>query len=279
MLLQTEQLSMLEKYLAQFISMAVSYAPKLLLAVLTLFIGLRIIKWTMRGLGSQLKKQNFDVSLAPFLVNIFGTILKIVLFVSVASLIGIETTSFVAILGAAGLAIGLALQGSLANFAGGVLMLIFRPFKPGDFIEAMGHAGFVKEIQIFNTIILTLDDRTVVLANGPVANGAIVNHHTEGVRLVEVAFGIAYDNDIEKVRKVLIESVKNNPLIIQEGGRAPFVGVLALELTGIKMCLRTWTKPETYWNVYFHTHEKVKNICEQEGIKGAMPTQTVFVKN
>ncbi len=279
MLLQTEQLSMLEKYLAQFVSMAVSYAPKFVLAIFTLMIGLYLIKVVMRGLAFQLKKGSVDASLTPFFISIFGTALKVMLLLSVASLIGIETTSFVAILGAAGLAVGLALQGSLSNFAGGVLILIFRPFKPGDFIEALGHAGFVKEIQIFNTIIRTLDDRTVIIANGPMANGSIVNHNTEGVRLVEVVFGIAYENDIEKVRQILKNAVKDNAMIIQEGERAPFVGILSLGMEGIKMTLRVWTKPETYWDVYFYAQEKVKNTCEKEGVVGAMPSQTVFVKN
>lgn len=279
MLLQIEQMTMLEKYLQQFVSMAISYAPKFLLALLTLVIGFRIIRWIMGGLTAQLQKNKVDASLAPFLVSIFSTILKVMLLLSVASLIGIETTSFVAILGAAGLAVGLALQGSLANFAGGVLILTFRPFKPGDFIEAGGYAGFVKEIQIFHTVILTLDDRTVVLANAVLSNGAVVNHDTEGTRLVEVVFGISYSNDIDKVKRVLKEAVKGQTLVVQEGGRAPFVGILAFELTGIKMTFRTWTKPSNYWEVYFYAHELVKNTCDKEGIEGAMPTQTVIVKN
>lgn len=279
MLLQIEQVTVLEKYLTQFISMAIAYAPKLLLAVVTLFIGLRIIGWVMRSLSKQLQKRNVDSTITPFLVSVLSTILKVMLLLSVASLIGIETTSFVAILGAAGLAVGLALQGSLANFAGGVLILVFKPFKPGDYIEALGHAGTVKEIQIFHTAILTLDGRTVVLANGALGNGAIINYDVEGKRLVETVFVVSSDNQVEKVRQSLLQAVKGHELILQDADNAPFVGILALELGSLKMCLRTWTKPENYWTVFFHNQELVKSVCEKDGIISPMPTQTVFVKN
>jgi small conductance mechanosensitive channel len=279
MLLQIEQVGMLEKYLQQFVAMCVAYAPKFALAIITLIIGFRIIAWIVKGITNQLNKQKVDASLTPFLVSIFSTILKVMLLLSVASLIGIETTSFVTILGAAGLAVGLALQGSLANFAGGVLILTFRPFKPGDFIECGSHAGFVKEIQIFHTVILDLNDKTIIIANSVLANGAVINHFTQETLLVEVVFGISYANDLEKVKRVLTEAVKGNALVIQEGARAPFVGVLALELTGIKMTFRVWTKPQTYWNLYFQAHQLVKETCDKEGIAGSMPTQTVIVKN
>ncbi len=267
-------------YINKIIELTISYAPRLILAFVTLFVGLWLIKWVLTIINKYLNKNSVDKAVAPFLVSVVGALMRVMLLLSIASLIGIETTSFVAILGAAGLAVGLALQGSLSNFAGGVLILVFKPFKVGDFIEALGFGGHVKEIQIFHTIIVTLDDRTVIVANGALANGAVVNYNTEGTRLVEVTFGVAYSNDLSKVKDALINNaIKENKLIIQEGEKSPFVGVLALNPVEVKMTFRVWTKPEDYWTVFFFAQTHVKESCEKGGVIGAMPQQLVFVKN
>ena len=161
--------------------MIVLYVPKLIVGLIVLFVGLWLIKKVIKTLEKLMLKRSVDVSLIPFLKGVIGVLLKMVLFISVAEMVGFKTTSFIAILGAAGLAIGLALQGSLANFAGGVLILLFKPFKVGDLIEAQGEIGVVKEIQIFNTILISLGNRRTILPNANVSNGTIINHTAEGV--------------------------------------------------------------------------------------------------
>ncbi|TAE72902.1 MAG: mechanosensitive ion channel family protein [Bacteroidetes bacterium] len=268
-------------YVSKIVELVINYAPRLILAFVTLFVGLWLIKWILNIINRHLVAHSVDKAVAPFLVSVVGALMRVMLLLSIASLVGIETTSFVAILGAAGLAVGLALQGSLSNFAGGVLILVFKPFRVGDFIEASGFSGQVKEIQIFHTVMVTLDDRTVIIANGALANGAVVNHNTEGTRLVEVTFGVSYANDLSKVKDVLINNnaVKTHPLIIQEGEKTPFVGVLALNPVDVKMSFRVWTKPEHYWAVFFFAQEHVKNTCAKDGVIGALPEQIVHVRN
>lgn len=268
-------------YVNKIVELTITYAPKLILAFVTLFVGLWLIKWVLSVVGKQMNKHSVDKAVAPFLVSVVGALMRVMLLLSIASLVGIETTSFVAILGAAGLAVGLALQGSLSNFAGGVLILVFKPFKVGDFIEASGFSGQVKEIQIFHTVIVMPDDRTVIIANGALANGAVVNHNTEGTRLVEVTFGVSYANDLSKVKNVLLNNpiLASNNLVIKEGAKKPFVCVLSLNAVDVKMALRVWTKPENYWEVFFFAQEFVKDTCEKDGIVGGMPAQIVHVKN
>lgn len=268
-------------YINKIVELTITYAPKLILAFVTLFVGLWLIKWVLSFVSKQMNKHNVDKAVAPFLVSVVGALMRVMLLLSIASLVGIETTSFVAILGAAGLAVGLALQGSLSNFAGGVLILVFKPFKVGDFIEAGGFSGQVKEIQIFHTVMVMLDDRTVIIANGALANGAVVNYNTEGTRLVEVTFGVSYANDLSKVKDILLNSpiLASNNLVIKEGTKKPFVCVLSLNSVDVKMSFRVWTKPENYWEVFFFAQEFVKDTCEKGGVIGAMPEQIVHVKN
>ena len=190
--------------------LGLEYAPKLALAIITLFIGLLIIRGISKVLLASMTKSKVDPTLIPFINSLVTWILKILLFISVASMIGIATTSFIAVLGAAGLAIGLALQGSLANFAGGVLIMIFKPYKCGDLIESQGHLGVVKEVQIFNTILTSPEHKQVIIPNGSVSNGSIVNYTAEGKIRVDLTIGIAYDADIEKAKAV----IKKSPISI-----------------------------------------------------------------
>jgi len=190
----------LSKYSDRAIELLMDYGPRLLLAIITLIVGLwligRLVKFTKRLMD----KRDFDNSLKSFLSSIISVLLKVLLVISVMSMIGIAMTSFIAILGAAGLAVGLALSGTLQNFAGGVMIMIFKPFQVGDFIEAQGHTGSVKEIQIFNTILKTPDNKTIIIPNGGLSTDSIVNFSTEETRRVDFTFGIGYNDNIDQVK-------------------------------------------------------------------------------
>ena len=195
--ISTEQMA---GYMDTAVEMAMTYGPQLILAIVVLIIGLWIINRAIRLMGAAMERSNTEPTLAKFLCNLSSVGLKALLLISVASMIGIETTSFIAVLGAAGLAIGLALQGSLANFAGGVLVLMFRPYKVGDFIDAQGVMGTVHEIQIFNTILKTPDNKVIIVPNGAISNGIITNFSMEATRRVDFVFGIGYSDDIAKAK-------------------------------------------------------------------------------
>jgi len=213
-----------QAYTDDAIALVMQYAPRLLLAIVVLIVGLWIINRFVKLLGNLMNTRHVDASLQPFLKSLIGIGLKAMLFISVASMIGIETTSFVALIGAAGLAVGFALQGTLANFAGGVLILIFKPYQVGDLIEAQGHVGWVQEIQIFVTIIKTPDTRTVIIPNGVLSNGDITNNSKLGKMRVDLVMGISYDSNIKQAREVLMNVMKNHPKVMQDP--APFVGAL-----------------------------------------------------
>lgn len=222
-----------------------------------------------------MEKSKVDVTLIPFLVSLTSWIFKVLLFISVASMVGIATTSFVAVLGAAGLAIGLALQGSLANFAGGVLVMIFKPYKVGDLIEAQGHLGEVKEVQIFNTVLLSLENKQIILPNGAVSNGAIVNYSVEGLIRVDLGVGIAYDANIAKSKQVLMDVMLQHDLVLDEP--APFVGVTEMADSSVNLVVRPYCKPEHYWDVYFDINEQVKLALDANNISIPFPQRDVHL--
>jgi len=210
----------------QAMFMVMEYGPKFLLAIITLMIGLWIIKKLVAVVTKGMNKGHTDQTLAPFVINLISWALKILLFLSVASMIGIETTSFIAIFSAATLAIGLALQGSLSNFAGGVILLIFKPYKVSDLIEAQGHLGVVKEIQIFNTILLNPQNKTIIVPNGAVAGNSIINYTTEGKLRVDLSAGISYESNIKDAKDVLMKVLQDHPKVLKDP--VPFVGVSEL---------------------------------------------------
>lgn len=253
------------------------YGGKLVLAILTLIIGLWLIGMVIKGLDKALKASGVESTLAIFLEKLAGTILKILLLISVASMIGIETTSFIAIFGAAGLAVGLALQGSLSNFAGGVLILLFKPFKVGDFIEAQGHSGVVKEIQIFNTIMHTGDRKTIIIPNGPISNGSIINYSLSPIRRVDMVFGIGYDDDLKQAKALLQKLVDDDPRILKD----PESQVLLSELadSSVNFTVRAFVNAADYWGVFFDMQEKVKLAFDEAGISIPYPQQDVHMHN
>jgi len=265
----------LQVYSTKAIELIMSYGPKLILAIIVLLIGLWIIKVVVRALRKAMEKGGMDISLQGFLGSLVSILLKALLFISVASMVGIATTSFVAILGALGLAIGLALQGSLANFAGGVLILLFKPFKVGDFINAQDHAGTVDAIKIFFTTLKTPDNKTIVIPNGALSNSAIVNFSTEAQRRVDMTFGIGYSDDVRKAKSVLKRLVDSDPRILKEPEPAILVSELAD--SAVNFSVRVWCKAEDYWGVYFDMHEKVKLEFDKENISIPFPQQDIHV--
>jgi len=252
-----------------------SYGPKLLLALLTLIVGFWIIKRVMAMFEGMLERNQVEVTLRKFFVNLGGILLKALVIISVAAMVGVETTSFIAMLGAAGLAVGLALQGSLANLAGGVLILFFRPFKVGDLIEAQGYLGIVKEVQIFVTILTTLDNRRIIIPNGLLSNGCLTNLNAEPHRRVDMPFGISYGDDVLKAKRVLQDVIATDSRVL----RTPPSEVYVKEHgdSSINMLMRVWVKPADYWDVFFNMHEQVKLAFDREGITIPFPQRDVHM--
>lgn len=262
-------------YLDDLIKLTVEYAPKLLLALATLVIGFWLIKKVVKTTTKLLSAKNVDLSLVKFLDSLLGITLKVLLLISVASMVGIATTSFVAILGAAGLAVGLALQGSLANFASGVLILLFKPYKVGDFIEGAGTKGSVDEIQIFNTILKTPDNKTIIIPNSQITSGSITNYSAEETRRVDMTFGIGYSDDIDKAKSVLNKLLQEDSRVLKDP--EPMIVVSELGDSSVNFSVRPWTKKEDYWGLYFDMQEKVKKAFDAENISIPFPQTDVHL--
>jgi small conductance mechanosensitive channel len=253
------------------------YGLKIVIAIVVLIIGLRIIKSIVNVADKSFQKRNVDESLRPFLKSILSALLKVALFISVIQMVGIATTSFVAILGAAGLAVGLALSGTLQNFAGGVVILLLKPFKKGDWVEAQGYSGTVHEIQIFFTILKTPDNKTVILPNGPLSTGSLVNYSTEPTRRVDMEFGIGYDDDIDKTKATLNKLIEADSRIHKDPAPAVLLGTLADSSVNFKV--RVWCDAGDYWGIYFDFHEQVKKTFDAESIGIPYPQMDVHVHN
>src|SRR5690554_170324 len=252
------------------------YGLKLIGAILIWVIGSWIVRKLIKAAKKIMIKRELEESLQKFLLNLLGWILKILLVLTILSQIGIETTSFAAILAAAGLAIGMAMQGSLANFAGGVLIMIFKPFKIGDYINAQGESGTVKEIEIFTTKLTTPDNKEVIIPNGSLSNGNTTNFSTEDTRRVDFTFGVGYDSDIKKTKEVIMSVIQSNPSILKEP--APSVNVSELADSSINFLTRVWVKKEDYWAINFDTIERVKEAFDAAGIDIPYPHQVEIQK-
>ncbi|MDA8886671.1 mechanosensitive ion channel family protein [Bacteroidia bacterium] len=252
------------------------YLPGIAAAIVTLIVG-----WWAIGKINQLFKRflelrEVEITLVPFLSSLVNFGLKIMLLVSVAAMLGIATTSFVTVLGAAGLAIGLALQGSLSNFAGGVLILLFKPFKVGDLIESDGVLGVVQSITVLNTILTTPADNTAILPNGQVANSKVLNYTKENNRRVDLTVGIGYAEDVEKAKKVLVEAMKKVPKVLEHP--APFVGVLGFGDSSVDLAVRPHALSTDYWDVYFAANEAIKVALDENNIEIPYPHQVEIRK-
>lgn len=254
----------MEKYMEQIKELAVEYAPKLALAIVVLVVGLAIIKRFTKLVGKGMEKRGTDATARNFFKSLINIGLKALLLISVASMVGIETTSFIAIIGAAGLAVGLALQGTLGNFASGVLLLLFRPYQVGDLVTIQGFTGHVKDLQIFNTILITPDNKKVIVPNSAVTSGPITNISGQGLVRIDLTFGVAYDADISKVREVVQSVADKNEQILKDPPIDIFVS--GHGASSVDFAIRPWVAPANYWDVYFYLHEELKKAFDANGI-------------
>lgn len=250
-----QQVSLVNKYIEKTIDFGFEYAPKLVGGIIVLVVGLWFTNVITRAVGRSLERSKIDQSLVPFLKSLTNITLKVLVGITVMGMIGIQMTSFVAILGAAGLAVGMALSGTLQNFAGGVIILILKPFKIGDFIEAQGFSGTVKEITIFSTMLNTADRKLVIIPNGPLSTGALTNFSAEPTRRVDWTYGISYGDDVENFKKALNDFIAQDSRILKTP--APFIGLSALANSSVNFTVRVWVNSSDYWNVFFDMNEKV----------------------
>ena len=257
----------------QAITLVMAYAPKVVLAIITLIVGMWLINRFVRLLDSKLGKK--DPTLNTFLCGLLSAILKILLLISVASMVGIATTSFIAIIGAAGLAIGLALQGSLGNFAGGVLILIFKPFKVGDVIEAQGYLGSVVEISILYTIVNTFDNRRIIIPNGDLSNSSLTNLSAYPTRRCDMSFGIGYGDDIDKAKATIKRLIEEDERALKDP--EPMIVVGGLGDSSVNLTARAWTKSADLWPFYWDMQERVKKAFDTEGISIPFPQRDVHM--
>ncbi|KQC28811.1 mechanosensitive ion channel family protein [Flagellimonas eckloniae] len=258
------------------LELAKEFGPKLVTAILIYIVGSWIIKKIIGAARKVMSKSKYDESLQRFLLNLVSWALKIFLIIIVISRLGVDVTTFAAVIAAAGLAIGLALQGSLSNFAGGVLLMIFKPYKIGDLVEAQGVLGVVKEIEIFTTKLVSPENKLLIVPNGAMANGNITNYTAEGKIRVDTVIGVAYEEDIKQVKEVLMEVLTSNPKVLQEP--APSVNVLELADSSVNFAVRPFSKPEDYWDVYFATYEGCKLALDKAGIEIPYPHEVEVQK-
>jgi len=248
---------------------------KLVLAFFGFIIAWYAINIATAYLKKFLSKKDFDKTIIPFTMSLFSWSLRAGLFIFIASYLGFETTSMVALLGAFGFAFGMALQGALGNLAGGVLILANRPYKVGDLVEMQGYIGNVKEIQIFNTILTSPENKTIIIPNGAISNGNIVNYTVEGIIRVDLTIGISYNANIKKAKEVLQNVMHSNSDVLKTP--EPFVGVLELADSSVNLAVRPYCKPEKYWDVYFSIYENAKETLDKEGIEIPFPQMDVHL--
>jgi small conductance mechanosensitive channel len=262
-------------YWEEYSPLIVEYGTSLIFALLVLVLGLWIVKMITGSLKKMMLKSKLDDSLVPFLGSLVSTILKVLVVISALGMLGIEMTSFIAILGAAGLAVGMALSGTLQNFAGGVMILIFKPFKVGDFINAQGHSGSVKEIQIFNTILNTPDNKIIIIPNGGLSTGSMTNFSAMETRRVDWTFGIAYGDDYDKAEKVLKDLIAKDSRIHKDP--EAFVALSELADSSVNIVVRAWVNAGDYWGVFFDMNKKVYQTFEKEGLSIPFPQMDVHL--
>lgn len=262
-----------QQFLNFILQLATSLGIKLLAAILVLVVGLRLIKWFKKWLKTTPKLEKLDSSLRSFLVSFSSIIFYVMLIITVAMILGVPVTSFITILASCGVAIGLALQGSLSNFAGGLMILFFKPFKVGDYIEASGESGSVEEISVVYTVLLTPDNKKITIPNGTLTNSVIKNYSSEDTRRVDFTFNTGYECDIEKVKSLILKTILEHPAALKEP--EPFVRLSAHSDSSLTYTARVWCKSEDYWDVNFDTIEKVKKVFDENNI--SIPYQQIDV--
>ncbi|MDZ7805318.1 mechanosensitive ion channel family protein [Thiohalophilus sp.] len=265
----------LSTYTDRGIDLLMQFGPQLVLAIVVLIIGLWLINRLVKVMARGMERSKMEPTLSRFLQSLVGIGLKVLLLISVASMVGIATTSFIAVLGAAGLAVGLALQGSLANFAGGALILMFRPYKVGDYITAQGVSGTVTDIQIFNTILTTPDNVRIIVPNGAMSNGIITNYSAEQTRRLDFVFNIGYTDNVEKSRDIIMNILKSEERIFSDP--EPQVLLSNLGDNAVDLTVRTWVNATDYWPLKFALTEKVKAAFDREGISIPFPQRDIHI--
>lgn len=264
------------EYIEKLIHEVVLFLPRIPIALILFAIGLFIIGLIVKAFKFAMLRRDVEPTLAAFLTSTASAILKIILVITVASTVGIATTSFVAMIGAAGLAIGLALQGSLSNFAGSVLLMVFKPFKVGDTIIAQNQEGVVRDINVFNTVLTTSDNRRVIIPNGPLASGVIINVTAEDTRRVDILVSISYSDDVEKIKKLLMDVALEDQRVLVEPN-SPFVGVNRFGDNSIEVVFRVWVRTLDHSSTYFYLMERVKAVLAEAGIEMSFPQKVVHV--
>lgn len=265
----------LDIYIEKYGQKLIDFLPNVIGAVLMLFLGLWLIKILNGFIKRFFDKKEYDPTLENFIASLINWGLKIVLFVLVITQLGVESASLVAIIGAAGLAVGLALQGSLANFAGGVLILLIKPFRVGDFISAQGVDGTVKEISIFNTKLTTFGNQLAIIPNGKLSNDNIINYTIEGIRHENLTFGIGYDDNIKQAKEILLNLVSEQETVLTLEDKMPMVAVSELGDSSVNLTVRYWSKNEDFWNLRWFILEEGKMRLEAAGISIPFPQRDV----
>jgi small conductance mechanosensitive channel len=253
----------------------IEFTINLVTAIAIFYVGRMVVGLLMRGLKKMMQAQDVDVTLQTFVGNLVRMVLLIFVIIAAISALGIQTTSFIAIIGAAGLAIGLALQGSLSNFASGVLIVLFRPYKVGDFVEAAGISGVVEEVQILTTVLKTGDNKKVIVPNGQIMDSVITNYSANDQRRVDMTVGVSYDDDLDKVRSTLEQLVAADDRILDDP--ACTIAVSALADSSVNFVVRPWVKSADYWGVMFDLTEAIKKRFDKEGISFPFPQQDVHL--
>lgn len=271
----TAQVGQAEELVQWGWEMVKEYSPSVILAIVTLLVGRIVIGYLVRVTKKLMVKRNVDESLRGFLTGIIKFSLWIMLVISVISTLGVQTTSFVAVIGAAGLAVGLALQGSLANFAGGVLILLFKPFKVGDVIQAEGEVGTVAKIDVLHTTVHTLTNKEVIMPNGQVANSTVVNIGRQPKRRVDFSIGIEYSASVKEARKVILDTLAKDERVDQDP--AAVVKLSNLGDSSLDLVVRCWTDTANYWDVYFDNLEAIKEALDEAGIGIPFPQRDVHI--
>ena len=266
----------LEEIQANWLPLLVQYGKHIVFALITLAIGWWLIGRIVSSLGHFMDKRHADPMVTGFLSSLLNALLRVLLLLSVAGMVGIETTSFIALIGAAGLAVGLALQGSLANFAGGVLILFLRPFRAGDYIEAQGTAGTVESIMIFHTLLRTADNKVIILPNGSLSNGTITNYSRKPTRRVDINIGIDYSDDIKKARSILLGLAAADQRVLKDPEAVVYL--TSLGDNSVNLSLRMWTNSADYWGVFFELQEQMKEAFDREGLSFPFPQRTVHIQ-
>ena len=245
------------------------------IAIAIFYVGKMVISLIVRGLHKVMQRQEVDKTLETFVCNLVRMVLLVIVVIAAIGQVGIETTSFIAIFGAAGLAVGLALQGSLSNFAAGVLIVLFRPYRVGDFIEAAGISGSVEQVQILTTVLKTGDNKQVIVPNGQIMDSIITNYSANDTRRVDMVVGVSYDDDLDKVRDTIKELIAAEDRILDEP--ACTIAVSALADSSVNFVVRPWVKTPDYWGVMFDLTEAIKKRFDKDGITFPFPQQDVHV--